>query len=314
MKIAQVILGSEQTGAAIAPPMRQVVAMLTSELNQRGHRVEVWFGEVQGGSPSSPIVLPWNDADLVHVHTDALVQVASRTVPALVTVHGHRLASPHANATPAVAVSKVQRRRHDWLRWVTTIHYGLPSVWSEIAPSPAPYLVCVGPLRLACACSIARLASEAGLPLHVIANGTHGADVSNGARAALCNHGRVHTNLGPEQRAALISGALALVVTGLDLACGPWPILEALACGTPIIDLQGAAEEFVEPGVTGYAPRGWSESIEAIQSAHQMDRSDCRAVARERYSIGRMIDAHLDVYERYIGRPRYEDAPVAAAG
>jgi glycosyltransferase involved in cell wall biosynthesis len=73
--------------------------------------------------------------------------------------------------------------------------------------------------------------------------------------------------------------------------------MEALACGTPVIAYpSGALTEIVEPGKTGFFVHNQREMAEAIQAAETISPERCRAEARRRFGLDRMIGKYLEVY------------------
>ena len=80
-------------------------------------------------------------------------------------------------------------------------------------------------------------------------------------------------------------------------------MLESLACGTPVVGCpEGAAPEIVEHGVTGYLGDTDEELVAGLQSIASIDRATCREHARRRFSVERMVEGYLQVYERHITR------------
>ena len=76
-------------------------------------------------------------------------------------------------------------------------------------------------------------------------------------------------------------------------------MLESLACGTPVVGSpQGAAPEIVEHGVTGYLGDSDAELINGLLSLDRLDRKVCRDHARERFSVERMVEGYVEVFER----------------
>jgi glycosyltransferase involved in cell wall biosynthesis len=74
-------------------------------------------------------------------------------------------------------------------------------------------------------------------------------------------------------------------------------MLESLACGTPVVGCpQGAAPEIVEHGVTGYLGDTDEELIAGLLALDRIDRGVCRAHARERFSVEKMVHGYVDVY------------------
>lgn len=95
----------------------------------------------------------------------------------------------------------------------------------------------------------------------------------------------------------LLAGAAALV--------NPiqWPepfglvMIEALACGTPVISCpRGAAPEIVDDGVTGFLRTDHDGLVDALGRVGELDRAACRDAMVRRFSTRRMVADHLDCY------------------
>ncbi len=105
-----------------------------------------------------------------------------------------------------------------------------------------------------------------------------------------------------EEKNDFLGGALAFVCTH------DWPgpsalsVVEALACGTPIVTLHGGtAEEMICDHVTGFACENLDEMVEVLPSIWNLDRAECRSSFEKRFSAERMTDHYLLLYERLIG-------------
>jgi glycosyltransferase involved in cell wall biosynthesis len=92
-------------------------------------------------------------------------------------------------------------------------------------------------------------------------------------------------------------------------------MLESLACGTPVVGCpQGAAPEIVEHGLTGFLGDSDAELINGLLSLDQIDRGVCRDRARTRFSVERMVEGYVDVFERASSRlPRGLPSTACAA-
>jgi glycosyltransferase involved in cell wall biosynthesis len=78
---------------------------------------------------------------------------------------------------------------------------------------------------------------------------------------------------------------------------------EALACGTPVVAFpNGALRETIEEGRTGFLVEDVDAMARAIQAAPSLSPAECRRVARERFSLARMIERYFDVYRRLAAR------------
>jgi len=103
------------------------------------------------------------------------------------------------------------------------------------------------------------------------------------------------------QKIDLISGAYCL------LAPITWPepfglfMIEAMACGTPVIVLnQGSASEVVENGRTGYVVNNIYEMADAVEKVSEIDKWACRKHVSDRFDVPRMADEYLLTYEKIL--------------
>ena len=86
-----------------------------------------------------------------------------------------------------------------------------------------------------------------------------------------------------------------------------WPepfglvVIEAMACGTPVVAFRkGSVPEVVEDGSTGFIVDTIEEAIKAIEKINSIRRSHCRRVFENRFSAERMTWDYLQVYQREI--------------
>lgn len=80
-------------------------------------------------------------------------------------------------------------------------------------------------------------------------------------------------------------------------------MLESLACGTPVITCrQGAAPEIVEHGVTGFLGDSDEELLAGVRALDRIDRNVCREHVGRRFSVDRMVEGYVRVFERKAAR------------
>jgi glycosyltransferase involved in cell wall biosynthesis len=103
--------------------------------------------------------------------------------------------------------------------------------------------------------------------------------------------------VGGADKANLLGGATALLNPIRWAEPFGLVMVEALACGTPVLASPlGAAPEIVEQGVTGlldWKPDTFASAVEDVTS---LDRDDCRRAAERRFTTRRMVDEHLDLF------------------
>jgi glycosyltransferase involved in cell wall biosynthesis len=112
--------------------------------------------------------------------------------------------------------------------------------------------------------------------------------------------------LGFARKRRLLAGARCLLLPTLAPETSSLVAMEALACGTPVVAFpSGAIPEIVDHGVTGFLVRDEAEMADAIAACDALDPERCRATARERFPLQRMVQRYFDVYEQLAGdRPR----------
>jgi glycosyltransferase involved in cell wall biosynthesis len=79
-------------------------------------------------------------------------------------------------------------------------------------------------------------------------------------------------------------------------------VVEALACGTPVIaSNRGAMPELIDHGVTGFLVDSVDEAVDAIGRINEIDRAACPAASAARFTLDRMADRYLDLYRSLLG-------------
>jgi glycosyltransferase involved in cell wall biosynthesis len=105
-------------------------------------------------------------------------------------------------------------------------------------------------------------------------------------------------SVGPERRAEILGNALALLhPIHFDEPFG-LSVVESMICGTPVIAYaRGSMPEVVNEGVTGLLVGDVEEAVAAVERITGFDRVACRELAARRFSVERMVDDYLRVYE-----------------
>ena len=92
-----------------------------------------------------------------------------------------------------------------------------------------------------------------------------------------------------------------------------WPepfglvLIEALACGTPVLAYRrGSIPEIIEDQSTGFVCEGLTEMAEAVDRIQEIDRHRCRRVFEQRFSVERMALDYLRVYELLVAKTHEE--------
>jgi glycosyltransferase involved in cell wall biosynthesis len=345
VRIAQVAPLYERVPPRLYGGTERVVSFLTEELVRRGHEVTLFAsgdsatgarlvaavpralrGGAPAGDPRAPHVVQLGQVferaaefDLIHCHVDYPALACSRLVatPTVHTLHG-RLDLPeladvfrYYRGVPLVSISDAQRAplRDLDLHWAATVYHGVPLARYPFAPHGGRYFAFLGRIspekRVDLAIAVAR---RVGVRLRIAAK-VDGADRAYFEREIrpLLEDPSIDFvgEIGDEDKPAFLGGAAALLFP-ID-----WPepfglaVIEALACGTPVITRPcGALPEIMVDGVTGFVGETLDDLVEAAKRIDTIDRAACRRHVETRFAVERMADDYEAVYRRLTARAR----------
>jgi glycosyltransferase involved in cell wall biosynthesis len=354
MKIAQIAPLAESVPPKLYGGTERIVSFLTEELVRQNHDVTLFASadsqtnarlvpvcEMALRLSSPPVVdsvahyirlvelvlKQAHEFDVLHFHIDYLHFPLTRrqSVPAVTTLHG-KLTIPELvplyreySDVPVVSISDSQRQPLPWINWIGTVYHGLPEGLYHFRDRPGDYLAFLGRV-----CPEKRpdraieIAERAGVQLKIAAK-VDEADKTyfkKEIEPLLKSSSSVEFigEINDQEKNEFLGNALAFLFP-ID-----WPepfglvLIEALACGTPIIAFRnGSVPEIVEHGRTGFIVDSLEEAITAVQNVGRIDRRACRAAFDERFTARRMAQDYLDIYEK-IGLGKCGDKPCAIAG
>jgi glycosyltransferase involved in cell wall biosynthesis len=339
MKIAQVAPLYESVPPAGYGGTERVVANLTNELVRLGHDVTL-FASADSDTRAKLVAccpralrldadcrdqLVWHVLmtecvaaqadrfDLIHFHIGYFHFPLARRLdlPHVTTLHG-RLDLPELEPLfnefsdmPLISISDAQREPLARANWIATIPHGLPDAMFQFQPEPEGYLAFLG--RISVEKRVDRaiaIATALGWPLKIAAK-VDPADVEYFERVIrpLLNNPLVEFigEIDDKEKSGFLGRARALLFP-ID-----WPepfglvMIEALACGTPVVAFRGGSvEEVIEHGRTGFVVENDEEAIAATRRVTSLDRRACRRSFEERFTARRMVEKHVSVYSQVI--------------
>jgi glycosyltransferase involved in cell wall biosynthesis len=341
MRIAQVAPLYESVPPKLYGGTERIVSYLTEELVWLGHEVTLFASGDSETRAKLVAACPqalWRDGDcketlphhvrlmelvfqdvsrfdVIHFHCDYLhfPLLRRHPCPSVTTLHG-RLHAPDLQSlfeeyaeVPLVSISNDQRRPIPWANWQATVYHGLPRGLHPFRKRPGDYLVFLGRIspekRLDRAIAIA---CQAGKRLKVAAKiYPEDRDYFKQTIEPLLHKSRSWVEfigeVGGQEKDDLLGNALALLFP-ID-----WPepfglvMIEALACGTPVIAWRnGSVPEVIEDGATGFVVDSVEEAAQAVGRVASLSRHTCRRVFEERFDAARMAQDHVEVYRRLV--------------
>lgn len=251
--------------------------------------------------------------DIIHFHIDYLHFPLARhfNTPHVTTLHG-RLDIPDLidlykefRDIPLVSISNSQREPLSWVNWQGTVYHGLPLDLYSFRESRGDYLAFLGRIspekRVDRAIEIAK---RLNMKLKIAAKVDKiDRNYFEAVVEPLLNYPLIEYlgEIGEGEKDEFLGNAYALLFP-ID-----WPepfglvMIEALACGTPVIAYRwGSVPEVIEHGQTGFIVNSLDDAIEAVKQIPTIDRKRCREVFERRFSAGRMAQDYLAIYQKLL--------------
>lgn len=343
LRIAQVAPLYERIPPKLYGGTERVVSYITEELVRRGHEVTLFASgdsvtnaHLHAGSAEALrligkseqgcfLQLPMiseaykralaGDFDVVHTHVDywAFPLAQLTHISSIATMHG-RLDLPDLwpiyqsySDVPVVSISDSQRHPLPHLNWQATIYHGLPSELHHFNRGPGKYLAFLGRISPEKRPDIAiKAAQRAGLPLKIAAK----VDVIDKAYFEQ----EIEPLLAPpdieyigelneREKGEFLGDALALLFP-IDWQ-EPFGLVmvEALACGTPVIARRcGSVPEIIEDGRTGFIADSVDDIVASIKRVGELSRAACRETFEKRFTAEIMVNNYERIYRGLIAR------------
>jgi glycosyltransferase involved in cell wall biosynthesis len=338
MQIAQVAPLIETVPPERYGGTERIVSYLTEELIRLGHEVtlfasggsttnanliEVSDGSVRSDPSACPIlrnVIELEEVfkraeefDLIHFHDGFLhfPLVRRLQISTVNTTHG-RMDLPDLVPIfeefadmPLVSISNNQRTPLPSANWVATVYHGLPSNLYSFRAEPEDYVAFVGRI-----CPEKRpdraieIAKRAGIRLKIAAKVDKLDEQYFESEIKPLLDNSLIEFVGEVDEAgknALLGAARALLFP-ID-----WPepfglvMIEALACGTPVIAFEcGSVPEVLNDGKTGFIVRSVPEAVERLKNITSISRRHCRQEFESRFTAAQMAKNYVTAYRQLL--------------
>jgi glycosyltransferase involved in cell wall biosynthesis len=339
MRIAQVAPLYFSVPPKLYGGTERVVSYLTEELVALGHEVTLFArgdsettanlvaacreapGEIGNAGEPRPSFVPLMDLvfadvsrfDVIHFHTENIQYPLLRRHPCanVTTLHGP-LNVPRLKPLvdeyqpPLVSISDSQRLPIPEANWQATVYHGLPRDLHAFGKGTGNYLAFLGRVypqkRLDRAILIAR---QAGMKLKVAApfdpnDGHFRQDIQ-----PLLDDGPDDVEfigeVGGREKDEFLGNAYALLFPIGGPESFGLVMIEALACGTPVIAWRnGSVPEVIDDGCTGFIVESLEEGARAVAQISHLSRETCRQAFEDRFDAARMARDYIEVYTRLV--------------
>ncbi|MFC1555341.1 glycosyltransferase family 4 protein [candidate division KSB1 bacterium] len=312
-------------------PWENIASLITEELVSRDHDVTLFAtadsqtsGRLHAICPqgyeedSSIIPKVWEclhiselferaeDFDIIHNNFDylPLTYTGFISTPVVTTIHG--FSSPgilpvyrkYNGKVFYVSISDADRSPD--LDYIKTIHHGIDIKQFDFQPEPEDYLLFFGRIHYDKgareAIEIARGCNKKLILAGIIQDQAY---YDQYISPHIDNDKVVFIgSIGPAERNRIIGKACALLhPINFDEPFG-LSVIESMACGTPVIAFdRGSMPELIKNGKNGFLVNTVSEAIDAVAKTKEIDRAHCRHHVEQYFTIERMVEEYIQVYE-----------------
>lgn len=318
-----------------------IVSWLSDELVKRGHQVTLFAA---GDSKTKASLVPiwpkslWraklnaphavfslmyerltkmaNEFDIIHDHCEFYTAPFSRFLktPIVSTIHHPMYEEmiilfkkfPNINY---VAISKNQQKSAPGVNFVKTIYHGLPIEKYSFNNEPKDYLLWLSKITpakgIAKAIEVAKKTGE-----NLIISGIIPKEWQDffEYRIKPLIDGKQIQFVGAadfEKKIELFKNAKAFLYPIRRPEPFGLVIIEAMACGTPVIAYkEGAIPEIIKDGKTGFLVNSQNEMIDALKKIDEIDRVTCRQYIARKFTLKKMVNKYEALYNTILKNAR----------
>lgn len=338
MKIAQLVSNLHPVFPTANNAIYSHVAWLTNGLTDLGHDVRLFAagnsdtrGQLHSVTPSSLAEMSVpdkfkrhymnllasecykhaKDVDIIHSHFNLISSFYAGLVdvPTVQSIHSppteeiRPLLSQFKNNN-YISFSFAQRRVLPELRWIANIYHGVDMNIFSFNPESQQYFLYLGRITRDKGVHLAiEAAKAANVPL-IIVGRSYPEEGYWHDEVEKHIDGKMVRYVGEadfEKKIEWIRNAKALLFPSQCEESFGYAMIEAMACGTPVIGWKrGSVPEVVAHERTGYVVESVSDMVKAIQKIDNISREETRARAEKYFSVEKMVQGYERVYARIL--------------
>lgn len=259
-----------------------------------------------------------NNADIIHAHFNIsnIFYADLVNTPTIQSLHSpltqeQKIILENFKSRYFISFSLAQRKQMPDLNWIANIYHGVDTELFAFNPEPQEYFLYLG-----------RITEEKGIHFAIEAAKAANVPLIIAGRSYL-TEGYWHSQIEPHIDGKMIryvgeadfikkidwlKNAKALLFpTQYDEIFG-LVMIEAMSCGTPVIGWNnGSVPEIIQNKKTGYVVSSSSEMIKAMNNIQKIDRRDCRKRAEDLFSVEKMVNGYVKIYERVVSEHKFRE-------
>jgi glycosyltransferase involved in cell wall biosynthesis len=254
--------------------------------------------------------------DIIHNHFDFLPLTYTGLIntPVVTTIHG--FSSPgilpvykkYNGTVSYVSISDADRSPE--LDYIKTIYHGIDLRQFDFQPESGDYLLFLGRIHpdkgTREAIEIAQVCGKKLVLAGIIQDETY---YRQQVEPFLDKSDVIYVgSVGPTDRNRLLGNAYALLHPIHFNEPFGLSIIEAMACGTPVIAFnKGSMSELIKDGENGFLVNTVDEAIDRVAQIRDIDRAFCRRHIERNFTVERMAKEYIKVYKKILEKNKRED-------
>jgi glycosyltransferase involved in cell wall biosynthesis len=250
-----------------------------------------------------------DEFDIIHNHFDflPLTYTGMTQTPVITTIHG--FSSPgilpvykkYNNRVAYVSISNSDRSPE--LDYIKTIYHGIDLQQFDFQSKPDDYLLFFGRIHPdKGALEAIEIAKACNKPL-IMAGIIQDTEYHRHYIQPHLDNERISYigSVGSVQRSMVLGRALALLhPIQFDEPFG-LSVVEAMACGTPVIAFnRGSMPEIIEHGKNGFLVSDYLDALKHVDRIETINRADCRQTVIDRFTVDHMVEQYCAVYTQML--------------